>query len=197
MASPGPAWTPPNGQRLESAEQPPLTDQDLKRRVQESIQRLWFWIQGYVQRSDPGASTSDFADRIERRACRRLKDNPDALTIDETVKNIVKLLVYEDRRAAQRRTQTDRFPSIDGVEDPDSLHFLTEIEVESQMEVIRKHVSPEQLSILQSLYGFEEEELTVGELAKNLGMQPTALYQKIHRLYAKLRRELGSRVTVI
>jgi DNA-directed RNA polymerase specialized sigma subunit len=50
--------------------------------------------------------------------------------------------------------------------------------------------------MLESLYGFEEEELTIEEVADNLGMKRMAVYQKLHRLYVKLRRELRSRDTV-
>lgn len=78
----------------------------------------------------------------------------------------------------------------------DSLAFANEVEVESEMQFIRRHVSPDQFAILESLYGFEEEELTIEELADSLGMQRMAIYQKLHRLYLKLRRELRSRDTV-
>jgi hypothetical protein len=163
-------------------------------RLQQSVQKQWFWIQEHVQRFDRTASASDFADRIVERLADRLDDGVDPVSLDEAVRNTVRLLSYEDRRRILRREKLCRSSSeMNVVVDPESLSFAAEVEVESEIEFIRRQVSPDQFAILESLYGFEEEELTVDELADHLGMQPMAVYQKLHRLYVKLRRELRLR----
>jgi len=73
---------------------------------------------------------------------------------------------------------------MNGVVDPESLEFSKTLEL---MDFIRHHASSDELSILKSLCGFEEE-LTVEELADTLNMQRPALYQKLHRLRARLRK---------
>lgn len=169
----------------------------LVQRLQQSVQKQWFWIQEHVQRFDRTASASDFADRIVERLLDRVEEAADPASLDEAVRNTVRLLSYEDRRKILRREKRCRSSSeMNVVADPDSLAFANEVEVESEMQFIRRHVSPDQFAILESLYGFEEEELTIEELADSLGMQRMAMYQKLHRLYLKLRRELGSRDTV-
>ena len=166
-------------------------------RLQESVQKQWFWIQEHVQRFDRTASTSDFADRIVGRLVDRVEEATDPAGLDEAVRNTAKLLSYEDRRKLLRREKRWRSSSeMNVVADPDSLSFAAEVELESEMQFIRRHVSSDQFALLESLYGLEEEELTIEEVADNLGMQRMAVYQKLHRLYVKLRRELRSRDTV-
>lgn len=165
-------------------------------RLQESVQKQWFWIQEHVQRFDRTASTSDFADRIVGRLVDRVEEATDPAGLDEAVRNTAKLLSYEDRRKYLRREKRWRSSSEMNVADPDSLSFAAEVELESEMQFIRRHVSSDQFAMLESLYGFEEEELTIEEVADNLGMKRMAVYQKLHRLYVKLRRELRSRDTV-
>ena len=175
-----------------------VTDSELKLRVQESVHRRWFRIQEYVQRFDPTASPSDFEERIINRLAGRIDDDSDTARLDTAVQDTVKVLVHEDRRKAQRRALLCvGFSQRTGITDPESLRFATKIDLESQMRFVRQHVSPDQLAILESLYGFEEEELTVEELAQHLSMQRMALYQKLHRLYLKLRREIRTGDTVL
>lgn len=175
-----------------------VTHSDIRLRVQESVHRLWFSIQEYVQRFDPTASPSDFTDRIAKRLLNRIEDRSDDAEIDAAVQNTVKVLVHEDRRNAQRRASFWRTLSdSNGIADSQSLDFASKVEMESQMQFLRQQLSADQLAILESLYGFQEEELTVEELAQHLGMQRMALYQKLHRLYVKLRRELGTDDTIL
>lgn len=177
---------------------PGVIHSDIRLRVQESVHRLWFSIQEYVQRFDPTASPSDFTDRIAKRLVNRIEDHSDDAEIDTAVQNTVRVLVHEDRRNAQRRAPFWRTLSdSNGVADSQSLDFANRIEMESQMQFLRQHLSADQLAILESLYGFQEEELTVEELARNLRMQRMALYQKLHRLYVKLRRDLRTGDTVL
>jgi hypothetical protein len=166
-------------------------------RLQQSVQKQWFWIQEHVQRFDPTASASDFADRIVT----RLLDRVDYLTteaeLDESVRNTAKLVCYEEHRRCVRREKRHVVVSEYSCPDPASLHFAAEAELQSDMDFIRRFVSPEQLELLESLYGFgEKEELTVEQLAETHGMKTMTMYQRLHRLYKRLQAEFRSRDSV-
>ena len=176
---------------------PPCASSKAQRRLEQSIQRQWFWIQDHVQRFDPSASASDFAERIVARLGNRVEENADPGSLDQAVQRMVKLLSYEDRRKAVREANRSAdLSEVNEVADRDSISFAAGVELESEMQCIRRHLSSDQFAMLEALYGFEEEELTIEEVARGLGMQPMAVYQKLHRLYLKLRKELRSRDTV-
>lgn len=161
--------------------------------IEQSVLRQWFWIQNHVQRFDPSASASDFAERIVVRLIDRVEENADPAWLDEAVQRTVKLLSYEDRRKAVRSAERSaNLSEANELADPDSLSFSTGLQLESQMQFIRLHVSSDEFSVLESLYGFKGEEMTVNDLAGKLGVQPMTLYQRLWRLYVRLRGELPS-----
>jgi len=165
--------------------------------IRDTINRLDSWIAGYVQsRLDPSASSSDFTSRIERRLLGRLGKDlaPDPLSLTNAVQNTVKTLVHEDRRLAFRRSKLyDANADIEKVEDPLSLEFAERLALQSHVEFIRKSVPADLQDLVDSLFGFTgEEDVTVADLANQLGIQRNTLDQRLRRLYAKLRDELGS-----
>ena len=166
-------------------------------RLQQSVQKQWFWIQAHVQRFDPTASTSDFAERIVERLRNRFDDQVDETKLDEAVRNTAKLVSYEEHRTRLRRQKRHVVVSDESYPDPASLSFAAKTELQSEMDFIRRCVSPEQLELLESLYGFgEKEELRIEQLAEILGIKKMTVHQRLHRLYKKLQAEFRSRDTV-
>jgi len=165
--------------------------------VRKTVHRLHSWIATYVQsKLDPSASPSDFTARIERRLLARLGKDlaPDPRSLADAVHSTVKSLVHEDRRLAFRRAKLyDSNADIEKIEDPDSLEFASRLEIQSRVEFIRRSVPTDLQPLVDSLFGFAGgEDVSVAELANQLGIQRNTLDHRLHRLYAKLRKQFRS-----
>ncbi len=163
--------------------------------IQEAFDRMQSWIGLYV-RSHIGSHTcaNDFRDRIERRLLNQLgTDQPDSCSLDAAVKNTTKLLVHEDRRSNFKKAQICGSSSeIENVQDPESLHFVSRLELESQIRFIRQRIPAHLLPIIDTLYGFADaEEVTIDNLAAYLGIRRNTLDKRLSRLFKKLRTELS------
>jgi predicted ArsR family transcriptional regulator len=171
---------------------------NLRRQLHESIEKQWFWIQEHIQRSDPTASASDVADRIVDRLATQIEQVIGPTELDAAVRNTAKLICYENWRTLSRRNRRQVVVS-ETVEllDPGSLQFATAMELQSDLDFIRRRLSPEQLDLIESIYGFgDKEPLTVAQLAANLTMKEVTLRQKLHRLYKRLKAEYRLRGTL-
>ena len=162
--------------------------------IRESIERLRSWINRYVQAHiGSHVSATDFTERIEIRLLKRLEPGTPKLNdIDEAVQNVLRLLVHESRRSDLRKSR--RYTSnveIETVQDPSSLHFASRVELDSQIQFIRKRIPEHLLPIIDTLYGFADaEELSIEELTEHFGIRRNTLNKKLSRLFRKLRREL-------
>jgi hypothetical protein len=163
--------------------------------IRESIERMRSWISDYL-RGQIGchASPNDFTNRIERRLIARLESGAlEAHNLDNEVKNVLRLLIYEDRRAEFRKSLVCcSSAEIENVRDPDSLQFALRLELESQIQAIRQRIPDHLLPIIDTLYGFSDaEELSIEELARRLGIRRNTLNRRLSRLFQKLRLEFG------
>jgi DNA-directed RNA polymerase specialized sigma24 family protein len=183
-----------NPAQSSSAEERSEIDSQAKT-IQDEIDQQRSWINRYVQ-SQLGSDVSaeDLNERIEKRLRARIASNREQLPLADAVKNVTKLLVYEEQRAAYRRSQICLSDAnIQSLQDPASLEFAERIDLESQIKTVLDHIPPELLPIVESLYGFTEIEVSRGEMARKLGMPRNRLDKKLSRLFADLRSALGGR----
>jgi DNA-directed RNA polymerase specialized sigma24 family protein len=168
-------------------------------RIWESMYRLWFSIQKYVQRVDPGASPSDYAWRVEQRVAARNNKSGENSSIDDAVQRAFRSVIHEDRRTDLRRRVKfeDRDASkIEGVPDQNNVscdaYLVDQSHVEWQIQQIRQSVGPEMMEILEQLYGFHSDQWTIDNLARKMGVRKDTLQRRLLRVFAKLRNELRS-----
>jgi DNA-directed RNA polymerase specialized sigma24 family protein len=166
----------------------------------QSIERLRPWMAAYVKSHlDWSASENDFTDRIVHRlAVPPTSDLPDkradSASTDELVRTTLKFLVHEDKRASLRR-QHAQVQFDERVMDPNSLALHTSCETELMAREVLSRIPSDLLPIVKSLYGLHgQTEMTVRAIARECGIAESTLRQKLCRLRAKLRKELGARL---
>jgi DNA-directed RNA polymerase specialized sigma24 family protein len=176
---------------------PPPSKSELELAVEQSMERLQSWTTSCVQSQlGPSVSPYDFMDRLVQSLIPRWQGPLDSVRVDEAVRKTLRQLVHDDRRKAFRRAQKYQpAAEIEEVPDPRSLDFASQLEIDSAMSLIREHirnVRPEYQPIVNSLFGFvDEEELTVKELATKIGILPDTLRRRLSRFYAELRTRLS------
>jgi hypothetical protein len=161
--------------------------------IREAIDRLRTWIGRYVQNQlGFAASPNDFTDRLECRLRRTGSQENDVDSLDAAVQNTLRLLVHEHRRSTFRKGRVCvSTADIEEIQDPHSLQFEARIELQSEVSLIRGLIPQDLLPVIDSLYGFvDEEPVSVAHLAKRLGIRRNTLNQRLRRLYITLRAEL-------
>lgn len=167
--------------------------------LRQSMERLRPWMCNYVKCNlDWSASENDFTDRIIHRLTTgprtHLPENADAASIDEAVKTTLKFLVHEEKRATRRKQQAE-IPADSGVPDPNSSGLQNNCETELLAREVLSRIPSDLLPIVKSLYGLHgEAEMTIRAIARSNGIPEATLRQKLCRLRARLRKELGAKL---
>jgi hypothetical protein len=186
MASPTRSW-----HKIPS---PPQAE--LERAIEQSMERSQSWMIPFVtSQLNSSVSPYDFWERIVQYVTSRWQGSLDPNRVDGAVRKAFEQLVHDERRNEFRRSQKfQTTPEIENVSDPRSLHFASQLERASQMALIREYLQnerPNYQSMVDQLFGFHEEEVSLDILAKRLGIRKNTLQHRLYRLYTELRSRLS------
>ncbi len=178
-------------------EDAPRSPVEMELAVEQSIERQWSWMVPFVKAQlGLSASPYDFKDRIVQSLARHWRGTLEPQPFDEAVRKELKQCMHDDRRTAFRRAQKQGIPAeTEQIPDPRSLDFVSRLERNSQLDLVRKYIQderPDYQPIVDKLFGFhDEEEVKVAELAEQLGIPTDTLRHRLYRFYAELQVRLS------
>jgi len=155
-----------------------------------SISRLGEWIDTYVRdKLGPDVCGNDFVDHLYRRAKRQADSTSLPPSLDERIRNMLKILVFQERMRIYRVSR--RYVPVAHLEScghPASLEFAEILETEAEARFFLESIPEDLRPIIKHLYGLDGERVrSRKEIAKSLGVKINTLNQRLRRLYERLR----------